>query len=105
MFRLLSSPLFDESKLRLWLRLNVVGAHFSQLGSELFVDEQVDEEVGQVVDVEGKSKVTADWFSKKDDVEERCEPQNKNHEQTETDFHCFHVARFSARVLTEIDSD
>ena len=69
------------------------------------VDQKVDEEVGQVVDVEGESKVTADWFSKKDDVEVRCERQNENHEQTETNFHCFHVARFSARVLTEIDSD
>ena len=80
-------------------------AHLLQLGSKLFVDEQVDEEVGQVVDVEWETKVAANRFAKKNDVEDRCEWHDENHEQTETDFHCFHVARFSARVLTEIDSD
>ena len=59
--------------LRLFGTRTLFCVHLLQLGSELFVDEQVDEEVGQVVDVEGESKVAADWFSKKDDVEVRCE--------------------------------
>ena len=85
--------------------LTPASAHLLKLGSKFFVDEQVDEEVGQVVDVEWETKVAANRLAKKDDVEVRCERQNENHEQTETNFHCFHVARFSARVLTEIDSD
>ena len=39
-----------------------------QLCSELFVDEQVDEEVGQVVDKERELKVAADCGSSKDCV-------------------------------------
>ena len=75
-------------------------AHRPQLGSELFIDEQVDEEVGQVVDVESKSKVAADWFTKSDYEYEGCVRQNENHEQTETNFHCLHVARPGIRVLS-----
>ena len=78
--------------------------HRPQLGLELFIDEQVDEEVGAVVDVECKSKVAVDRFSKSDDVDERCVRQNENHKQTETDFHCFHVARPGVRVKPEIDN-
>ena len=73
-----------------------------QLGSELLIDEQVDKEVGQVVDVESKSKVAADWFFKQNDVEERCAWQKVNHEQTEADFHSFHVARPGVRILPKI---
>ena len=74
-------------------------AHLLQLGSEVFIDEQVDEEVGQVVDVERETKIAADWFKRNDGVYERCVQQNKDEEQTQTDFHCFHVARPDARVL------
>ena len=69
-----------------------------QLRSELFIDEQVDEEVGEVVYVDRKTKVAADWFPESDDVEERSVRQNENHEQTETNFYRFHVARPGVRV-------
>ena len=66
-------------------------AHRLQLGSELLIDEQVDEEVGQVVDVECETEVAAHWFSRYADVQERCVRQDVHDEQTQTDLHRFHV--------------
>ena len=65
----------------------------SQFVTELFIDEQVDEEVNQVADVVGVAKVSADQFIRNDCVDGRSEGEDEDEEQTETDLHRLHVTR------------
>ena len=57
-------------------------AHRLQLGSKLFVDDQIDEEVGQVVDVDCVHEVSVDFASEVDEVQGRRERDKKREEQT-----------------------
>ena len=69
--------------------------HCAQIHAKLLVDQQVDEEVGQVVDVVGVAEVAADWLFRVDCVDGRSEGKDEDEEQTETDLHRLRVARFS----------
>ena len=73
--------------------LAILRAHRSQLGSKIFIDEHVDEEIGHVVDVERETEVATNWFRKDDDVQIRCVRQNVDEQQTQTDLYRFHVRR------------
>ena len=57
-------------------------AHRLQLGSKLFVDDQIDEEVGQVVDVDCVHEVAVDFASEVDEVQGWRERDNECEEQT-----------------------
>ena len=58
-----------------------------QLSSKLFVDDQIDEEVGQVVDVELIDEVAADFLFRIDCVEGWPKRQDEDEEQTKPDLH------------------
>ena len=45
----------------------------SQLGSKLVIDDKINEEVGQVVDVECVAEVAADWSTTVHSVDARSE--------------------------------
>ena len=79
-------------------------AHLLQLGSELFINEQVDEEVGQVVDVERETKVATDRFTGNEGEYEGCVRQNENEKQAQTDFHCLHVPREKTKIAIAASS-
>ena len=88
-----------------YILVNSLTEHRLQLRSKLVIDEQVDEEVGQVVDVECETKVAADWSNRGCKVVREYDwsvGQDEDDEQTETDLHCFHVAGPGARVNSEI---
>ena len=61
--------------------------HLLQLGSELFINEQIDEEVGQVGKVDGKAKVAAHCSAQVVNVNRRGEGQDEDDEETQTNLH------------------
>ena len=76
-----------------------------QLAPEIFVDEQIDEEVSQVLNVHRKMKVSVDNASRVERIKQRGEGQNEDQEQTQTDLHRLHVTRFgTCCTLPEIES-
>ena len=68
-------------------------AHRLQLASKVLIHDQVDEEVGQVVDGVSEAEISADFSHEKRDHERR-EGENKDEEQTHSDLHRLHVASF-----------
>ena len=78
--------------------------HRPQLGSKLFVDEQVDEEVGQVVDPKRKAEVAADWSYKDVPVDCGGEGEDEDQEDTDSDLRRLQVARVLAFGSPEIEN-
>ena len=68
-------------------------AHRLQLASKVLIHDQVDEEVGQVVDGVSEAKISADFSGEKRD-HQRGERENKDQEQTHSNLHRLHVASF-----------
>ena len=67
--------------------------HRSQLGSKLIIYDQIDEEVGQVVDVERVAEVAANWTSKVYNVHRRDKGDDESDKNTRPNFHGLHVTR------------
>ena len=67
--------------------------HLFQLDSKFVVNEEVDEEVGQVVDVERVAEVAANWTSKVYNVHRRDKGDDESDKNTRPNFHGLHVTR------------
>ena len=61
--------------------------HRSQLGSKFIIYDQIDEEVGEVVDVERVAEVAADWSARVHSVDARCEREDEDKGETCSNLH------------------
>ena len=63
--------------------------HGSKLGSKLIIDDEINKEIGQVVDEEHVAEVAADWHAIVEGVHDRTwyERDNKDKEKTCSNLH------------------
>ena len=78
-------------------------AHRLQLGSKLLVNPQVDEEVGQAVDVDRVHEVAVYFTAHEDEVHGWRERDDEGEEQTESDLHRLRVALGTLRGAKKLN--
>ena len=79
----------------------LTSAHGLYPCSKLFIHNEVDEKVGEVVDVEGELKVAADRNSEESHVNTWHERQHEGEKETEPDLHRLRVSFRILRVRPE----